>query len=558
MAEVRSAQTTVERLAQASATEAREGQIVVERLGQAAPTEVRLAQTVVEYLYEAVPPPPSPPGAHGRRGRSFEFDIPFSLPIDERLFDTPTKGTGAPADPDDDYNPPHGYDEALDECFCIIQKGGDRTAPMSWALAVVNIGDGSETLAPADRPSNYGLVWIWFDAPTWGSNSPSLMKYSLTSGQDPTSGANSKFSTQAFRAILIHKFIEPGKRYHVAVQLRIDSGSPGDQGTNTAWNHDGEFNVLVSEDGNPPTSYTAFDEPKGPTVDGMEVYKGPVDSIGYLIKYGVRYQARDAMFLGLGQRSIVWKKASFIPWGADAAPLKYGGYRMIDRSAHLVDDIYGAGIHTLRITKALLSDTYVTVNHRGLAASNTNGGTAPMGFWGGSAYLEWAGLNAAAAAGQPFNPEGLRNYRLVTTADFADGTPDAKGMVLNIHSYQEIAVGGPYQITLTAGNTIGPIASSPVLIQAFRWHQREILIGEVRFWSEPREYDDTNALLASRRKLSLGRTIRIDDQTEPDIENLIACWPLDDAGGAVLRELVAGRSGFLAPVGLGLADGGER
>ena len=41
--------------------------------------------------------------------------------------------------------PPHGFDEALDECFTIIQKGGDRLTPMSWALGVVNIGSGVAT-----------------------------------------------------------------------------------------------------------------------------------------------------------------------------------------------------------------------------------------------------------------------------------------------------------------------------------------------------------------------------------------------------------------------------
>jgi hypothetical protein len=540
--------------------EVRVEQEVTERLAQSL-TEIQVHQDVTEFLYDDTPGPPPPPAPgefHARKGRSFEIDVAFMVPPEERLFDAPTIGFGAPATPDPDFSPTHGYDEALDECFCIVQKGGDRTAPMSWALAVVNIGQGFATDAPDERPSNYGLAWIWFDAPGWGSNVPATMMYNLTNGEFPTTGANAQYSTQAFRAILIHKFIEPGKRYHVAVQVSPDSGSPGSGSEITSWNEDGFFKVWVKEENEAPELFSAAKPASGLVVQGMEVYKGPDDSIDYLTKYGIRYSSRDAIFVGLGFRSHVWKKASFIPWGADAAPLEHGGYRVIDRSRHTIDEIYGVGIYTLTAEKAALADPYVTINHRGFAASNTHGGTAPMGFWGGAAYLEWAGLNSAAAGGAPYNPEALRHYRLVTTADFVDGAPVAKGMILDILSYDETAIGGRFPVTIAGGDAIEAFAESPVLVQAFRWRQRDVVIGDVRIWAEPRAYDDFDAVLASRRKLSLGRTVRLDDQTEPDIENLIAYWPMDDAGGATMRELVAGRSGFLAPLGLGSSDGGER
>jgi hypothetical protein len=528
--------------------------------------QFRTSQDYIEYLYDedSGPPPPPPPADgefHNRQGNSFEIDVSFRVPPEERLFAAPTKGSAAPATPDPDFNPPHGYDEARDECFCIVQKGGDRTAPMSWALAVVNIGDGAETDAVSERPSNYGLVWIWFDAPGWGKNVPLSMMYNLSTGEFPETGPNAQFSTQALRAILIHKFIEPGKRYNVAVQLQVDTGSPGGVDTTTLWNEDGFFKVWVSEDGAEPEVFGASKPAGGLIVEGMEVYKGPDDSIDYLTKYGIRYTARDAMFWGLGFRPHVWKRASFIPWGADAAPIQHGGYRMIDRSANTVADIYDggglAGVHTLTAEKAALGDTFVTINHRGFAAGNTHGGTAPMGFWGGSDYLEWAGLNSAGVVGAPFNPQALKNYRLVTTADFTTGAPDAKGMVLNIESYAETP---DFNVEITAGDTIEAFPASPVLVQAFRWHQREIETCELRIWSAPRAYDDPDPILAARRKLSLRSSVELDDATEPDIETLLARWSADDAGGSVLREAVVGgrRAGYLAPFGIGVSDGGTR
>ncbi len=498
---------------------------------------------------------------HARRGRSFERDVAFKIPIEERLFDSPRLGSGAPTTPDVNFNPAHGFDEALDECFIVAQKGGDRTAPMSWAIGVVNIGNGVGLAAPTSRQSNYGLVFMWFDAPGWGLNVPASMRYTLTTGQHPDTGA---YSTQAFRAILIHKFVEPGKKYNVAFQLQVDSGSQGSTGVNTAWNNDGFFKVWVREENRPVESFTAIDGGGGVVFTGMEVYKGPSDSGTYLAKYGVRYSATDAEFLGLGFRPHVWKLGSFIPWGMDAAPRETGGQRMLDRSAHTTDDIYGAGIYTLTISKAANADAFVTVNFRGLSAGNNNGGTAPMGFWGGAAYLEWAGLNAAGVGGAPFNPQAIAGYRLIFPADIAGpgeagtpGAPAAKGGILNIISYAE-APG--FRLTITNGSTINAFAATKVLVQAFRWHQRDLIISDYRCWSVPRIYDDANAVLASRRKLSLGRTVRLDDPTEPDIATLQAYWPLDDSQGSVVEERVVGglRNGFFCPGALGVTDAGQR
>jgi hypothetical protein len=492
-----------------------------------------------------------------RRGVDFELNVTFKLPLEEKLYEAPTLGAGAPVTPDAAFNPPNGYDEALDECFTIIQKGGDRATPMSWALAVVNIGNGALTTASPQRVSNYALCWIWYDAAGWGATEPATMKYNLTSGQNPKSGGASAFCTTALRSILIHKFIEPGKRYSVVVQLRRDSGTPGSPSTNTAWNGDGSFQVWVSEDEERPTQYYAVDTVGVLSVSGMEVHKGPQDSIDYLVHYGIRYSGRDAMFWGLGFRPHVWRNASFIPWGADAAPIQTGGYRMIDRSNQTRDSIFGIGIYTLTATHTL-GDAYVTINHRGFSGGNTHGGTDPMGFFVGGAYTEWDGLNAFANVGTPFNPEALRGYRLVTTADDTDGTPDAKGMIMNILSYAETP---GFRVTVSSGAAIGTFgAARPVLVQAYRWHQREIETCELRIWKSPRAYDDADQKLAMRRRNSIHGSIEIDDATEPDLANLLARWPADDSGGSVLRESVSGgkRHGFFAPFGLGVSDGGSR
>ena len=503
---------------------------------------------------------------HVRRGRSFEIGTSFRIPMEERLFDGPTKGSGAPATPDALFNPPHGYDEALDECFCIVQKGGDRLAMMSWALAVVNVGalkagDGSGVALPEQRPSNYALCFIWYDAPSWGERSPASMMYNLTSGFLPTdTGNGATYSTQAYRAIVIHKFVEPGKNYSVKVQLSLDTGSQGAAATNTDWDENGSFRVWVKEETKAPQMFW-YEDGALPVLNGLEVWKGPTDSIEYLVKYGVRFFGRDAMFLGLGYRFHPWRDCGFVPCGADAAPLENGGFRMIDRSANTVASLF-AGSYTLGFWKTNLADTYFSTNFAGLSDNNNGNGIDPMAVYSGGAYSYWVGLGNAAGA-LPFNAEALRGYRLVTTADFTPGAPDAKGAVFSILTYARAGV-GDFRVTVQGATSIGAFSAGPnglpMLVQCFRWHQRDLIIGSFSIFSSPRGYhDNTNPLTKSRRLLSIGRTLDPSDGTEPDIGNMLACWRLDDSGGAVLRESVSGgtRNGFLIPLAAPVVEAGD-
>lgn len=490
---------------------------------------------------------------HIRRGRDFEINASFLIPPEEKLYEAPTEGSGAPATKTT-YNPDNGFDEALDECFCILQKGGDRTAPMSWALAVVNVGNGfGLTSLPASRPSNYALCWIWYDAPQWGECSPGSMKYNLTTGQAVIGGAASQFSTQAYRAILIHKYVEPGKRYSVAVQLKMDTGSCGTTATptNTAWNADGTFKVWVSEDAGPATSYTYVDSTA--TATGMEVVRGPTDGLSYLARYGIRYAGRDAMFGGLGYRFAPWMRCGFIPFGMDGAPLRSGGFQMVDRSANTVAALYGAGTYTLT-TAHTSGDAYVVLNQQYLATGDVNFGVDPKGRDTGGGFTQWAGIGAAAAS----NWNALRGYRLVGTNNWVAA---GRGAIATILDYTES--GASYRLNIVNGSTAGKWptwAAAPTVVQCFRWHQRDLVIGQVRIWSAPRAYDSATAIDACRRRLSLHSSLRLDDLTEPDIGTLLAYWPMDDAEGALLREHVVGgsRNGFLAPFGNGVTEGGSR
>lgn len=137
---------------------------------------------------------------YNRRGRSFELNVAFQVPPDEKLYESETRGAAAPAVGAESAGfTGYQFDEALDECFTIIQKGGNRTAPMSWALGIVNIGQGlGLTGVPAVRPSNYALCWIWLDSVAWGVSDQPGARYNLTTGQLPT-GAATQFATQAYR-----------------------------------------------------------------------------------------------------------------------------------------------------------------------------------------------------------------------------------------------------------------------------------------------------------------------------------------------------------------------
>lgn len=504
---------------------------------------------------------------HIRQGRSFELDVSFEIPPEEKLYESPTPGLNAPATITT-FNPANGFDEALDECFCIIQKGGDRTAPMSWALAVVNVGNAvglggagaTWPHLPIRRPSNYCLAFIWYDAPGWGECSISSMKYNLTTGQAVVGGAASQFSTQAYRAILIHKYVEPGRRYSVALQLKMDTGSAGTTtpvAANTAWNGDGFFKVWVSEEAGAAESFTYTD--LAATTSGLDVCRGPSDSLSYLCRYGIRYAGRDAMFAGLGMRFAPWMRCGFIPFGADDTPLRSGGFQMVDRTTVGTADLYGAATYSL-LALHVSGNSYMTLNQLGVSTGDVNFGADPKGrqtATGPTTFFEWDGLKNSPNC----NANALRGYRLIATVATDVWTPPMLGMVMTFLDYSEVA--GAARMNFLDGadaarfNNFGPARG---LIQCFRWHQRELIIGQVRIFGTPRAYDDADALKASRRQLSLHSSLRLDDPTEPDIENLIAYWRMDDSEGAVLKETVAGgyRNGFLCPFGNAATDGGGR
>lgn len=501
---------------------------------------------------------------YNRRGHSFEFNIAVRIPPEEKLYETETRGAAAPAAGAESAGfTGYPFDEAQDECFCILQKGGDRTSPMSWALAVVNIGRGLGFASlPATRPSNYAFVFMWLDSVGWGVSDQPGCRYNLTTGQLPT-GAATQNATQAYRAIVIHKYVVPGRRYMAAVQLSLDTGSPGAVATNTAWNQNGYIKVWVGEDGGPPQLFSIVQTAAATiTRTGMEVIRGPSDSDHYLLKYGIRFAGRDEMFAGLGQRFIPWQIGGFLPFGQDLTPLKNGGFQMVDRSVTVdtITTLYGAGAYTLTATHTA-GDTFVVFNHQGLSVGNTNGGASPWGqggIGGPGAYTRWMGLGAGSGAGN-INANALKGYSLVIPRQDAAGVPAGmRGAVLKLGAYTELAGPTRYTIDVAAPGAMGSWGAFPALIQCFRWHQRPLEIGEIRIWSAPRGYDAAgNPIVPVRRKMSLRQSIIMGDETEPDIANLIAYWPCDDGGGTTLSERVVGgvRAGFFAPMGLGTTTG---
>lgn len=489
---------------------------------------------------------------HNARGRTFEVDVSFELPIEERLYERQSRGANAPAIGAESAgsNPPHGFDEGLDEAICIIQKGGDRTAPMSWALAIVNIGDGTGLAsAPAQRPSNYALCFMWLDAPQWGESSPSLMRYSVASGVNPAVGT---YSTQAYRSILLHQYIEPGKKYHVAFQVRLDSGSCGSSGVNTAWNDDGLIYCALKDETGAYSFSSFVDSGGGGTATDLEVHRGPDDSLQYLARYGIRYSGRDAMFLGLGMRSFAWKKTGFIPYGSDCTAIDFGGFQMVDHSAVSTATLYG-GAMTLTFAHTV-GDAYVVANYQGLSLTDDEGGLSPfaVGGPGVGGYSYWTGFTNG---GTLFNPDALRHYKLVAPSNFAVAA--MRGGICEIQSYSE--AGASYRLNIRSGGTaanFGTWAASPMFIQCYRWHQRELVIGEVRLWNVARDYSSATA--NARARWSIGHGLELDDTSEPDVENLCAYWPCDDSEGGLLRELVKGgtRNGHLLPFSLSTTNGG--
>lgn len=487
-----------------------------------------------------------------RRGQSFEINCSFRLPEGEKLYSAPTNASAAGGS-----TLTLGYDQALDECTIIMQGGGDRLTPMSWALGIVNTGTLFETLTGASaavRPSNYALVFMWLDYAEFGHVLPEQMAYSLANSSDVDAAPT--YSTLALRAVVCSQFVEPGRQYHVAFRVGLDSGAPAwNSGTSkhtTSWNNNGsvEFVVLENESMAPTTSYYHGSSHATPGTSGVYVWKGPTDSLEYLAKYGIRYSGRDAMFLGLGYRCLPAAQFGFIPYGYDGASLDKLGWTMFDRSTKTQAEL--GIVKPLLVTHAG-ANAYVSTAEEGLVysgAATVDFGYAPFATNAFTSIDLWYGLNGtyfSASGVQRFNSQALRGYRLV----FLEDTANERGGLLNIESYAIQAL-GDYRITVTGGASLGAITDGEVIVQAFRWNQRPIEVCNVRIYGALRDYTDPHVVFSLQSDVPLNSTV------EPNLSDLRACWPCDDAGGGVLRELMHANDGYLAPFSLGQSETGVR
>lgn len=484
---------------------------------------------------------------HERIGRSFDLNVSFRLPEDVKLhakLDGAQSGptqystlSGADQADVDELDALGGYDEAMEECICIIQKGGDRLSPMSWFLGIVNTGEKFEYVtggATTPRPSNYALVFGWLDAPQWGGHAPGHMRYRTGSG-GANVGTAGTYSTLAYRTVLAEAWIEPGREYSVSVNLGLDTGSPGTGADPTAaWNSDGTFSIVVVDDADGATVCSVAN-------GNLFVIRGPADSVEYLNRYGIRYHGRDAMFLGLGYRFANDQGAGWIPCGLDSASLEHGGFRMVDVSEEAEPAIYASGGGTPLTCSHVASSADVTMNQLGLV----DGGHAADGNPLDPVQSNtWLGLGGGTGAG--YHPNGMIGYWgvLWNTAD-----PVLNGLRWRMGSYTEPSSVGTFGADLSTATKAW--TAEPFFPICFRWHQRPLVVSEVRIWRAPRDYTDGRVLFSLRSQTIMS------DETESDLADLEARWPLDDGGGYVLRETVAGRTGFLGPFGLGQpAEGG--
>ena len=503
---------------------------------------------------------------YARRGKSFELNVSFRIPDHEKLFDSEVKGANAPATPALPMIPPNGFDEALDETFIIIQKGGDRLAPMSWALGVTNIGNGyGLNLAQQPRPTNYALVFMWYDNAQWGCVDGRKVKYNLVDGQTNT-GPDAQNATMAYRAVLIHRYVEPGKSYHVSVQLSRDSGTPADWNgtahTVGTWYADGKFAVHVTDEYGNFTSHT-YTDTNIPDQVGLEVCRGPLDSLSYLCRYGIRFSGRDAMFLGLGMRFTPWDHAGFIPFGHDSACMRSGGMALTDRSSQTFNTLISTGAAPYVGVGHTSGNSYVDLwaGHPFMQMGTELGSRDPMAVANtgvANRYAPWIGLE--------HNYNALRGYRFVTGVGFTGGA-GARLTILDATTSTRVNIldgADPNKF----GNFGGLAGTENCAIQCFRWNQRDLDIGNVRIWSSLRDYTSTTTLnnntvytdVVTRTRRSLGMSIDLRDELEPNISSLIAYWPCDDSGGATLHEKVIGglRHGFLCPMQNAIVPSGQR
>ena len=499
---------------------------------------------------------------------------------------------------------------AIDEITIIAQKGGDGMTPMSWALGIVNtgtlldtdIGAGNNILGVATslyraRASNYMLCFLWLDAPGYGAWRPSGMRYLLTDGtvSEATDGTGTgEHCTLAYRSFVVPLFIEPGRTYHVEMGLTIDGGSAGTGNTpTTAWSEDAfiRFNCKTDDEA---VQEFLYDETV-PATATIYRYKGPLDSLEYFGKYGVRYSGREEMHLGLGYRCAPWTAPGHIYAGIDSAPLENFGFQVSDHSEVDVstydeldkpDQPPGAGNTKTTLYQLLLahkaSEANIEVNLRGLV----DFGTGLAGEWGietsvwdgigphgrhpwGIHDQAWQGLDPDATGG--VNNQALRGYRMVFQRDAQGVTlTDAAGFMISIGTMDNVAAyAGPpvtYSYRFTPETGAGFVSSADAdfgpdagythndtfyaTIRAFRWHQRPTVLSDFRIYDAPRSFTDKKA------EWSLWHETSLSDTGEPGAADLQGWWPLDDGGGGACRDLVAGNHGVFAPFALPVVQAG--
>lgn len=484
------------------------------------------------------------PVYHARRGRSFERQISVRIPEGFLMHDRPSRGEAAPTSGNAAIEAGCGYDEGLDDCTIILQKGGDRQ-PMSWALGIVNAGNHAYNVGLGSalaRKSNYFLCFMWLDSPEWAPGAE--FRYDLS-----TPAAPNAYATEALRAFILDGrndtvayALEPGKSYNISFSVTLDSGSPA-----TSWNHDGRVDIRVQEENGRLWTGSFVDSGGGGVTTNLSAWKGPSDSLRYLSKYGIRYSGRDPEFLGLGYRYIPWNAQGYIPYGMDSAAMEHKGFRMADCSANTRDALYGVGAYTLVCSHAAGANAYVTINsNRALVNGNANGQQSATGRRGSA----WGGYGAATlgAPATNFNADALRGYRVVFPASSVSGF---QGGCFNIQNYVEQGAADFRLFLQDVGSTAVTWTDQPFLIRAFRWNQQAIEVQDYRMWRTSRSYSDP------RVAWSMCHSLELDDETEPELSKLEGYLPLDDGGGQVCRELVRGRSAYLAPFGLGVGDDGQ-
>ncbi len=561
------------------------------------------------------------PTFHTQRGKSFDLQFSYRLPEGERLY--AGGHAGELYDPSADYTPLLGGEIAVDEFTAIAQKGGDRMQPMSWALGIANVGqlpdipvraNGTNILEfdpalHADRPSNYGLCFMWLDAPKFGEQFPTQMRYRTGGGKvyadDQThydDALYGKYCTMALRAVFVPAWLEPGKNYTVSFQVVLDSGTIGTGVEPTSnWNEDGFIRCHVMEEGGSVQTfeYSAAD----PGSKTIYRYKGPSDTLGYLAKYGVRYHGRDPMYLGLGYRMAPWSSAGFMPYGKDSAPLENGGFQITDESAVMtqalacaVDPLNDSGTPItpfLRLahdsaqdpggTLIEVSDAGLVINNSaypamtwgeetGLYAGLSPFGRSPLGYrdgWyvGGSAKLAWMGLmgfSVGAAFGREgANSEALRGYRFVLDPlGFGAAGKGCGGGLLSIKEYvpsqayatttynYHVVLEGSYSSWGGTATFTGDDYRAG--IRAFRWNQRPVVISDFRIYTSPRDFTDPRVELDAKRHTNLS------DTGGAGKEGLAGVWPLTESDEGELLDLVLGNSALRAPFSLTQTSKGTR